>query len=111
MEACSEGAFVQQRVLVKLDLATSVALVQAHSAVGKVDHFPQDQLWSFKEKKENKMNVDNFALNTKCLTLIKHVEIHALNMYAYREVSFNTSKHNPTHTNREQALTVNPHYL
>lgn len=40
MEACSEGAFVQQRVLVKLDLATSVPLVQAHGTVGKVDHLP-----------------------------------------------------------------------
>lgn len=40
METCSEGAFVQQRVLVKLDLATSIPLVQAHSTVSKVDHFP-----------------------------------------------------------------------
>lgn len=40
MEACSERALVQQRVLVKLDLATGIPLVQAHSAVSKVDHFP-----------------------------------------------------------------------
>lgn len=40
MEACSEGAFVQQWVLVKLDLATGIALVQAHGAVSKVYHFP-----------------------------------------------------------------------
>lgn len=40
MQTCSEGTFVQQRVLVKLNLATCVPLVQAHSAVGKVDHFP-----------------------------------------------------------------------
>lgn len=52
MEACSKGAFVQQRVLVKLDLATGIPLVQAHSTVSKVDHFPQDQLWSYTEKKQ-----------------------------------------------------------
>lgn len=57
METCSEGAFVQQWVLVKLYLAAGIALVQAHCAVGKVDHFPQDQLWSFRErKKENKIS-------------------------------------------------------
>lgn len=39
MEACSERAFVQQWVLVKLNLATSIPLVQAHGTVGKVDHF------------------------------------------------------------------------
>lgn len=44
-----EGALVQQRVLVELDLAAGVALVQAHGAVGEVDHLPQDQLWSFRE--------------------------------------------------------------
>lgn len=40
MEACSEGAFVQQRVLVKLDLPAGIALVQAHGAVSEVYHFP-----------------------------------------------------------------------
>lgn len=40
MKACSEGALVQQRVLVKLDLATGIPLVQAHSTVRKVDHLP-----------------------------------------------------------------------
>lgn len=40
MEACSERAFVQQWVLVKLNLATGIALVQAHGTVSKVDHFP-----------------------------------------------------------------------
>lgn len=46
MEAHPEGTFVQQWVLIKLNLATGIALVQTHSAVSKVDHFPQDQLWS-----------------------------------------------------------------
>lgn len=40
MEACSVGTFVQQWVLVKLNLPTGIALVQAHCAVSKVDHFP-----------------------------------------------------------------------
>lgn len=40
MKACSEGALVQQWILVKLDLATGIALVQAHGAVSKIDHFP-----------------------------------------------------------------------
>lgn len=40
MEACSEGAFVQERVLVKLNLAASIPFVQTHGAVGKVDQFP-----------------------------------------------------------------------
>lgn len=64
METCSEGAFVQQRVLVKLDLATSVPLVQAHSTVSKVDHFPKDQFWSCTARIEDKMNIDYFMYNT-----------------------------------------------
>ncbi len=40
MKARSERAFVQQRVLVKLNLSTGIPLIQAHSAVGKVDHLP-----------------------------------------------------------------------
>lgn len=40
VEARPEGALVQQRVLVKLDLATRVPFVQAHGAVCKVDDFP-----------------------------------------------------------------------
>lgn len=40
METGSEGAFVEQRVLVKLDFATGIPLVQAHGAVSKVDDFP-----------------------------------------------------------------------
>lgn len=50
VETGSEGAFVEQRVLVELDLAAGVPLVQAHGAVGKVDHFPEDQLWSWRGK-------------------------------------------------------------
>lgn len=40
MEACSVGTFVQQWVLVKLNLPAGIALVEAHCAVSKVDHFP-----------------------------------------------------------------------
>lgn len=39
MEAGSEGAFIQQRILVKLDLPAGVPLIQAHSTVSKVYHF------------------------------------------------------------------------
>ena len=49
MEPGSEGALVQQGVLVELNLPAGVALVQAHRAVGKVNHFPQDQLWRWGE--------------------------------------------------------------
>lgn len=49
MKACSEGALVQQWVLVKLYLSTGISLVQTHSTVCKVDDFPQDQLWSCRE--------------------------------------------------------------
>ena len=44
VEACPEGAFVQQGVLVELNLPAAVALVQAHRTVREVDHLPQDQL-------------------------------------------------------------------
>lgn len=40
MEACPVGTFVQQWVLVKLNLPAGIALVQAHCTVSKVDHFP-----------------------------------------------------------------------
>ena len=47
VEARPEGALVEQRVLVELDLPTGVPLVQAHRAVREVDHLPQDQLGSW----------------------------------------------------------------
>lgn len=50
VESSPEGAFVQQRVLVELNLATRVPLVQANGAVRKVDHLPEDQLRSCKRR-------------------------------------------------------------
>ncbi len=50
MKTSSEGAFVEQRVLIKLDLPARIALIQTNGAVGEIDHLPQDQLRSYRER-------------------------------------------------------------
>lgn len=105
MEACSEGALVQQRVLVKLDLAAGIALVQAHGAVGKVDHFPQDQLWSFTENKKKTKLTEITLHRTNQVDTIENKN------YVCSRRAIIKHKQKQTHANKEQAMTVNPHYL
>lgn len=47
VQACSEGALVEQRVLVELNLPTRVPLVQTHRAVREINHLSQNQIRSW----------------------------------------------------------------
>lgn len=53
VEASFERALVQQGILIKLNLPTSISLIQTNCAVCKIYHLPQDQLGGCRERRDS----------------------------------------------------------